>query len=72
MKSCTVHLQRFTYIDILYVRPESTYNKQICSTLSVWLMAYKISKGLTYIITLYPITSLMDTRKHGNKEKLSI
>ena len=33
--SCTVHVQLFTNIDILYVRPESTYNKQICSTLSV-------------------------------------
>ena len=26
--SCTVHLQ--LYIDILQVRPELTYNKQIC------------------------------------------
>ena len=32
--SCTVYLQLFTNIDVLYVRPESTY-KQICSTLSV-------------------------------------
>ena len=37
---------------------ESTYNKQICSTLSVQFMAYKISNGLAYIITLYTITSL--------------
>ena len=42
------------YIDIL-VRPESTYNKQTCSTLSVYLMAYTISKGLAYIITLNTI-----------------
>ena len=32
--SCTVYLQLFTNIDIQWVRPESTYNKQICSTLS--------------------------------------
>ena len=32
--SCTVHLQLFTYIDILYVRPKTPYKKQICSTLS--------------------------------------
>ena len=31
----TVHLQLFTYIDKILVRPESIYNKQICSTLSV-------------------------------------
>ena len=30
--SCTVHLQLFTNIDILQVRPESPFNKQICST----------------------------------------
>ena len=36
--SCIVHLQLFTYIDILYVRPESPYNKQICrrSRYSLW------------------------------------
>ena len=56
---CTVHLQLFTNIDILLVRPESFYDKQICSTLSVWFMAYKISKELAYIITLYTITSLI-------------
>ena len=33
--SCNVHLQLFTIIDILKVRSESTYNKQICSTLTV-------------------------------------
>ena len=55
--------------DTLYytlVRPESPYNKQICSTLSVQFMAYTISKGLAYIITLYTITSLrnIDTYKY--------
>ena len=33
--SCTVHIKLFANIDVLYVRPETTYNKQICSTLSV-------------------------------------
>ena len=33
--SGTVHLQLFTNIDILLVRPESPYNKQKCITLSV-------------------------------------
>ena len=37
--SCTVHLQLFTNNDML---PESPYNKQIRSTLSVQLMAYSI------------------------------
>ena len=60
--SCTVHLRLFTNIDILQVRPESTENKQICSTLSVQFRAYTISKGLAYIITLYTITSLIPTR----------
>ena len=54
--SFTVHLQLFTNNDILQVRPES-YNNQICSTLTVQLMAYTISKGLAYIIILYTITS---------------
>ena len=44
---------------LIYVWPESPYNKQICSTLSVYLMAYTIGKGLAYIITLYTITSLL-------------
>ena len=51
--SCTVHLQLFTNIDILKARPESPYNKQICSTLSVCFLAYTISKGLAYITILY-------------------
>ena len=41
--SCTVHLQLFTNIDILKARPESPYNKQICSTLSVWIFSVPFS-----------------------------
>ena len=45
---------------IVQARPESTYNKQICSTISLYFMAYTISKGLAYIITLYTLTSLLE------------
>ena len=55
----SVHLQLFTNNDLLQVRSESSYNIQICSTLSVKFMAYTISEGLAYIITLYTITSLI-------------
>ena len=63
--SCTVHLQLFTKNDMLQVRPESTFNKQKGSTLSVQFMAYKISNGLSYIITLYTITSLISVHHHS-------